>query len=275
MFLSSFRQFKMYLKQFKVFSFSLIFFPINFYLLKLFTPLKKIKLTNYQNDIKVIKLRSDNLITHFRSNLFFVKEKEVRLFIDKYLKNEKIFLDVGSNIGVFSMYAAIRKNAIVFALEPEYSNLALLKENIINNELTKNIYPFSLAVGKNLGITNLNIADTTPGAAVSTIAKNDILKTDEGYNVLWKEGVYEITLDKFCKNLNINPFMIKIDTDGNEENVLIGSEKILKNESLEFLIIEKTSNQTKLKNIYSIMYSNGFIEIEKNQTRNSFWKRKN
>src|SRR5210317_249366 len=209
MFLSSFRQFKMYLKQFKVFSFSLIFFPINFYLLKLFTPLKKIKLTNYQNDIKVIKLRSDNLITHFRSNLFFVKEKEVRLFIDKYLKNEKIFLDVGSNIGVFSMYAAIRKNAIVFALEPEYSNLALLKENIINNELTKNIYPFSLAVGKNLGITNLNIADTTPGAAVSTIAKNDILKTDEGYNVLWKEGVYEITLDKFCKNLNINQFMIK------------------------------------------------------------------
>ena len=59
------------------------------------------------------------------------KEKEVRIFIDKYLEKDQIFFDIGANIGVFSLYAAIKKNAKVYAFEPEYSNLSLLKENIL------------------------------------------------------------------------------------------------------------------------------------------------
>ena len=38
---------------------------------------------------------------------------------------------------------------------------------------------------------------------------------------MWKEGVMELTLDKICHDLKIIPKMLKIDTDGNEKNVLL------------------------------------------------------
>ena len=93
-----------------------------------------------------------------------------------------------------------------------------IKKRIFLINLEENIYPYSIAIGDSERITNLHIADLTPGAAVSSISKKKINKTDEGnFDVVWKEGVMELTLDKICKDLNIIPNMLKIDTDGNEK----------------------------------------------------------
>lgn len=265
--------FKMYYKQFNTLSFSIFFLPFNIYLLKFFTPIKKIRLTNFNNQSKVVKLRADNIITHFRANLFFSKEKEVRLFIDNQLRENDIFFDVGANIGIFSIYAAVRKNAKVYAFEPEYSNLSILKENILKNSLKNNIHPYSIAIGKNNHITNLHVADITPGAAVSSISDKDLKTTDEGFNVVWKEGIVEMKIDDICKQLNIIPNMLKIDTDGNEKNVLIGAENTLKSSQLKCIIMEKPSNKENLKYSYEFLNKNGFEEINISQARNSFWKK--
>jgi len=267
------RTFLTYYREFNTLSFSIFFLPLLNTIANLFTLKKIIKLIDFNDKEKKIILRANNFITHFRANLFFVKEKEVRFFIDNYLKNGGNFIDVGANIGVFSMYAAIRKNAIVHSFEPEYSNLSLLKENIIKNKLTKNIFPYALAVGKNDAITHLHIADTTPGAAVSSISNNDILKTDEGFDVIWKEGVMELTLDKICENLKIKANMIKIDTDGNEKNVLIGGEKTLRDKTLKYVIMEKPSNEKKLDYCYKLLQEYNFSELKIVNERNSFWKK--
>ena len=45
----------------------------------------------------------------------------------------RIFFDIGANIGEFSIYAALRHPQLrVLSFEPEYSNLSLLKENIVD-----------------------------------------------------------------------------------------------------------------------------------------------
>ena len=268
-----FRTFLTYYREFNTLSFSIFFLPLLNTIANLFTLKKIIKLIDFNDKEKKIILRANNFITHFRANLFFAKEKEVRFFIDEYLEHNDHFIDVGANIGIFSMYAAIRKNAIVHSFEPEYSNLSLLKENIINNELIKNIFPYSLAVGKNNSITNLHIADITPGAAVSSISNDDISKTDEGFDVIWKEGVMELTLDKICEDLKIKANMIKIDTDGNEKNVLIGGEKTLKDKTLKYVIMEKPSDEKKLDYCYKLLQEYNFKEIKITNERNSFWKK--
>ncbi len=266
--------FLIYYKQFKILNFSILFLPLLNFISSLFKLNKKINLKNYNNENKTIKLNADNYVTHFRSTLFFLKEKEVRFFIDKYLEKNSIFFDIGANIGIFSLYSAIRKNADVYSFEPEYSNLSLLKENIINSELTDKIFPYSLAIGNKSSITNLHVADFTPGAAVSSISNNEIDITDEGFDVIWKEGVMEITLDKVCESLKITPEMIKIDTDGNEKNVLLGSENTLKNEKLKFIIMEKPSNQEKLEFCNNCLKKFNFNETQISDKRNSFWIRK-
>ena len=106
-----------------------------------------------------------------------------------------------------------------------------------------NIIPFSFAIGNECRITQLHIADFTPGSAVSSISTNYLEKTNEGYDVLWKEGVMELTLDRIIKDLNIKPKILKIDTDGNEKNVLLGSKDLLNSNELKFIIIEKTKKK--------------------------------
>ena len=102
-----FNLFILYYKQFRIISLSILILPILNFISSLFKLKKKIKIKNYQNKIKTINLNADNYVTHFRSNLFFLKEKEVRFFIDKYLDNNSIFFDIGANIGIFSLYSAI------------------------------------------------------------------------------------------------------------------------------------------------------------------------
>ena len=86
-----FSQFKLYLTKFNYFSFSIFLIPIsnifsNFFVLK-----KKIKITDYNGKERSIIFRADNLITHFRSNLFYIKEREVQFFIEKKLKLNDVF----------------------------------------------------------------------------------------------------------------------------------------------------------------------------------------
>ena len=82
------------------------------------------------------KLVSDNWITKYRLRTFNEKEPEMLDWVDGNLRDEDILFDVGANIGIYSIYAALRKpKATVYAFEPEYSNLNQLKQNIINNSL--------------------------------------------------------------------------------------------------------------------------------------------
>ena len=221
------------------------------------------------------QILSDNWVTKFRARTFNEKEPEMLDWLDENLQEGDIFFDVGANVGIYSIYAALRKpTATIYAFEPEYSNLSLLKENILVNNLINKIYPFSLALGKDNNITNLHIADTTPGAAVSAISSEKLNKTHEGYDVIWKEGVMEMKLDEICAQLNIIPSMIKIDTDGNEKNVILGAENTLKNKKLKYIILEKPSSKESLDFCYNYLNNLNFLEVDKSTQRNSFWEKK-
>lgn len=57
-----------------------------------------------------------------------------------------ITIDIGANIGAYSIFAAEAKNTIVYAYEPEANNFRFLEDNIKSNNLKKSILPFNLAV---------------------------------------------------------------------------------------------------------------------------------
>ena len=124
------------------------------------------------------QLLSDNWITKFRARTFNDKEPEMLDWLDENLQEGDIFFDVGANVGIYSIYAALRKpKARVYAFEPEYSNLHQLKMNIINNDLLNNVIPFAIAISDQTGVSYLHIQDFTPGAALSTEQRDSINKT--------------------------------------------------------------------------------------------------
>lgn len=222
-------------------------------------------------------LPCDNWVTHFRWYLFKNKEAEVRYYIDRYVKDGDKFFDIGANIGVFSIYAAKRfSNISCYCFEPEYSNLNKLKENIIANEVLHKAIIYSVAISNFIGLSNLNLQDLTSGSASHTESKEAIKTTEEGYPIVWSEGIMSVTLDYVCQELGIIPDALKIDTDGNEDKVLQGAVKTLKDERLRSLVIEMPQDKEKELFCCQVLTAAKFdLEwSDQEKTRNQIWAKK-
>lgn len=217
------------------------------------------------------KLVSDNWITKYRKRTFNSKEPEMLDWIDENMYDGDVLFDVGANIGIYSIYAALRnKNATVYAFEPEYSNLNQLKQNILNNNLQSNIIPFSFALGDTTGISYLHIQDVTAGSALHTVSNKSLKITQTGHNIVWKEGVACFTIDDLCKISGIRPTLIKIDVDGNETEILNGGKETFNNKELRSVIIEVDAKQNKCEDI---LKNYGFY-LDKKPSENQIWIRK-
>lgn len=245
-----------------------LYLPLLWKLSKLLVPRRRIIV----GDVS-FTLPCDNWITHFRWYLFKKKEVEVREYIDCYVKNGDVFFDIGANIGVFSIYAGkLHEKLKVYCFEPEYSNLHYLKENIIKNKLMDRIKIYSVGVSNENAISMLNIQDLTPGAAVHTESKEKIEITDEGYDVIWREGIATITLDRFCSEQNVWPNAIKIDTDGNEGKILSGASNVLMNKKLRSIVLELPPDERVAEQCISILKKAGFtLKWSRDDTRNQIW----
>ena len=66
-----------------------------------------------------IKFFIPNEITKWRVKTFFTQEPETLNWIDGFDKNNNIFWDIGGNIGLYSVYAALKyENANIYCFEP-------------------------------------------------------------------------------------------------------------------------------------------------------------
>lgn len=222
-------------------------------------------------------LSCENWITHFRWYLFKTKEPEVIRYIDEYVSGTDIFFDIGANVGVFSVYAAKRHPGVkVYSFEPEYSNLNALKENIVRNRLTGRVRPYSAAVSDFMGLSMLHLQDTSTGAAAHTESRDNITATDEGYPVVWSEGIVSITLDELCSELGVKPTVMKIDTDGNEDKILRGGAETLSNKGLKSLVIEVPHENSEKRGFCCRALEDAGLKrawSDRGKTRNEIWTR--
>lgn len=228
--------------------------------------------TVYSRGLK-FSLMCDNWITYYRWKVFNEKEPLTLNWIDKFIKDGRIFFDVGANIGVFSIYAALRHPTLkVFAFEPEYSNLHLLKENLVNNNLFKRISPFSIGLDKKCGLSYLNVQDPTPGAALHTVSEAVIHVTREGKKVLFREGIVVCSLDQFCEYLGVYPNFMKIDVDGTEREILEGGIKTFSSSEFQSLIIECKKDEVLRKDCNIFLEKTGLKKVfEENESRCQIW----
>lgn len=184
-------------------------------------------------------LHCDNWITQFRMDTFETKEPETLDWIDAHLRVQDLFFDVGGNIGVFSLYAALRHpGVLVVVFEPEYANLHLLRDNIAANRLTERIRVYPIALSDRTGLSRLHVQDLTPGAALHTESAAPLRTTESGEAVVMSEGTWAMTLDEFCAQAAVWPNALKIDVDGGEARVLYGARETLSRPGLRGLIVE-------------------------------------
>jgi len=186
-----------------------------------------------------LTLRTENWITHYRWATYAIKEPDTLRWLDRVVRDGDVVFDVGANIGVYSLYAALRHpRAVVLAFEPEYANLHLLRDNVVANGLRDRVTIYALALGDRVGLTHLQVQDLTPGSALHTESPVPIDHTRTGRRVVMREGIALMTLDEFCALRSLVPNAIKIDVDGTEAEILRGAERTLRDPALRTVLIE-------------------------------------
>lgn len=123
------------------------------------------------------------------------------LFANRW--NRGTFIDVGANIGIFSVMAGNNKMKVI-AFEPSNKNFSILKESFELNQV-KNVSLFNKALGASGQVGYLSFAGSK---STVTIEDNTNLELIEFFDTEQLEG------------LIMKPVFCKIDVEGFEVNVL-------------------------------------------------------
>jgi FkbM family methyltransferase len=173
-----------------------------------------------------LKFVAPNSLCYWRAKTFSTKEPETLEWIDSIPKNNTLW-DVGANIGLYSVYAAKKRNCRVWSFEPSVFNLELLARNIFINGLTEEVCIVPMALSDRLGFSKMRLTTTTLGGALSTFGQ------DFGWDGKVIRQVFEfktigLSMEDAMQKLAIPiPDYIKMDVDGLEHFILRGGSAIL------------------------------------------------
>ncbi len=165
-------------------------------------------------------------------------------FLLHLLRPGDLFVDVGANVGSYSILANAVVKADVISIEPIPETFNLLAENIGVNTDRGHIEFLNIGIGAKEDVLKFTSThDTT----------NRIVENSEHFG----ESLIDVKVKSLDKVLgDRNPTLAKIDTEGFEYEVLKGAKKALAKESLLAVIAE--NNNLPGKNISEYMHSYGY-----------------
>jgi len=145
-------------------------------------------------------------------------------FLLHFLRKDDLFVDIGANIGSYTILAGGHVGAKVLSIEPLPKTFEHLKRNIAVNQISDNVTAYNLALGNEKGQLSFTTTLDTMNHVATASDTNTISVPVE-------------TLDTILEKEN-DPVLLKIDVEGFETDVLNGAESTLKKNSLKAIIIE-------------------------------------
>lgn len=148
-------------------------------------------------------------ISYYSSGSF--PEPGTLSIVQKLLKPGGRFIDVGANVGMFSLVAsrAVGSTGRVWAIEPTPSTLSALKTTLRLNGVSEFVTVLECAAGNEKGTVQINVGQTS--------GHNSLLPLQDSQNSI---DVPMVVLDDVIGNEKVD--LIKIDVEGWETEVLKG-----------------------------------------------------
>ena len=188
-----------------------------------------------QQGVKIYLYFDSELSKYIFFNEFELKERH---FLNTFLRPGDVFVDVGANIGLFTLIAAylVGANGRVYSFEPTLEIYQRLNENIRANGFG-NVHSYQWALS-------------------DTESEGSLFKSEDGYDA-WNSFAKPIAGGTFttetvhCKrwddfahdnNLMENIAMMKIDVEGWETWVLKGAFEMLSRKDAPVLLVEFTED---------------------------------
>jgi FkbM family methyltransferase len=179
------------------------------------------------HDGTTLKFAVPNYVNGWRIESFETKEPETLRWIDE-MPRGSVLWDIGANVGLYSCYAAKRRDCRVIAFEPSVFNLELLARNVWLNGLTNLVTLLPLPLSSAIADSTLNMSSTEWGGAMSTFGEK---YTHDGSALrqVFEFRTVGLSMDDATSRLGIPaPDYIKMDVDGIEHLILKGGPETLR-----------------------------------------------
>jgi FkbM family methyltransferase len=169
---------------------------------------------------------STRLPDQIQSRIYFFGawEPQITAFVRDRLKSGDIFIDVGANIGYYTLLAASLVGATgkVFAIEASPTIFNYLKNNILLNDF-RNIQTFQEAASDHEGVLDVFLAPDSNIGATTTLPDEANTK-----GCIHEASVPTRTLDAIIgKEELLAARLLKIDVEGAEKSVIDGIAHLL------------------------------------------------
>jgi len=151
----------------------------------------------------------------------YIEVKQALGFISNLQKKKLIVFDVGANVGLYTQEILVQlKMCEVYAFEPSHLSGLNFKKRFIDSPRVKF---FNIGLGDKAGIRTLY--SDIYGSSGSSLTNRRLQHF--GYQFVNQELVEINTLDNFCKIMGVIPDLLKIDVEGHEMDVLLGSLEVI------------------------------------------------
>jgi len=143
-----------------------------------------------------------------------------------FLDEKDIFVDVGANVGFYSIILAKSKNVKSISIEPIPYTYFKLEKNVKINSLSNKVITKNIAIGSSIGQLRMSSdLDTVNHVRLTGSDSNsDIIVEVCDLDTIFYEGEY--------------PSLIKIDVEGFETEVIGGMNNVILSNNLKAIIIE-------------------------------------
>lgn len=170
------------------------------------------------------------------------------MFLLHFLDDRMCFIDIGSNIGSYSVLAAAETGSKVYSFEPSKKAFENQKKNIDINGIQNKVKLFNYGLSSKEEVVSF----TKELDTINRVSLENTKVSSETLKFYSFDSIIE---------LNTNS-LVKIDVEGYESKVLLGMKKALKSKFLKAIIIELNGLSEK--------YGFSDIEIHKLLTKNNF-----
>jgi FkbM family methyltransferase len=175
--------------------------------------------------------------TRWRAQTLYTKEPVTIEWL-RSMPTGSTFVDVGANVGMYSIFAAMARGAHVIAFEPESQNYALLNANINRNGLGDRVKAYCAALSDRPVLEPLYLSFVSAGGSCHSLGKEvgfDLRPRTAAY----VQGCVALRFDDLWESGQVPlPHYVKIDVDGFEHKVVQGMANALRQPALRSLLIE-------------------------------------
>ena len=208
---------------------------------------------------------------NFEKIINFIDNNYHHKRIVKFLNRYKIskLIDVGSHKGEFlNNFLKFKNIKTVYAFEPQIAIFKILSKNL---KKYKNINKNNIALDSKPGKKIIYINKLSSTSTLSNINKKSFflkikkILLQNNSNLPKNYLIKTSSIDEFFKKVDLSDVLLKIDVEGFEYNVLLGSKKLI--HKIKYIIIEKQFfNLHKGYNFnlsHKFMLKNNFILVKK------------